>query len=64
MKLKTLFITVLLILLVIIMMQNTQIVTVTLLFWDVSMSRIVLIFLALLFGFVLGYFVGRLKKRR
>ena len=37
--------------------QNIQVVTVSFLFWEISMSRAVLIFFALLTGFVIGWFL-------
>jgi uncharacterized integral membrane protein len=43
------------VLLLIILIQNTQTVTLRLLFWKVSMSRIVLMPLTLLLGFAAGY---------
>jgi lipopolysaccharide assembly protein A len=35
--------------------QNTDVVTVSFLFWEISMSRAVLIFFSLLIGFVMGW---------
>jgi len=52
------------ILAIIIMLQNTQIVTVTLLFWKINLSKIVLIVIALLVGFVMGYLVNSLKASK
>ncbi|UCE19359.1 MAG: LapA family protein [Gemmatimonadota bacterium] len=63
MKGKTLVIAVVLILFLIVLVQNTQIVTVKLFFWDMSMSRIILIFLAMLIGFVVGYFLQKLRHK-
>jgi uncharacterized integral membrane protein len=37
--------------------QNIQVVTVSFLFWEISMSRAVLIFFALLIGFIIGWFL-------
>lgn len=39
----------------IVMLQNTQTVTLRLLFWQIVLPQIVLIFLVLLIGFLLGY---------
>lgn len=47
-------------LLVIILVQNTQVVSVQFLFWNISMSRIILILFVFLIGFGSGYLV---KKR-
>ena len=38
--------------------QNIQVVTVSFLFWEMSMSRAVLIFFALLIGFIIGWFLN------
>jgi len=43
----------------IILLQNTQVVSMRFLFWQLSMSRIILFPLILLIGFVVGFFVGR-----
>lgn len=43
----------------IILLQNTQVASLRLLFWEISMSRIILFPLVLLIGFVIGFFVGR-----
>jgi len=37
--------------------QNIQVVTVSFLFWEVSMSRAVLLFFSLLIGFIIGWFL-------
>jgi len=50
--------------LMILLLQNTQVVTVRLFFWQVSMSQIILISLTLLIGFVIGFiFTTVLSKR-
>jgi uncharacterized integral membrane protein len=46
-------------LLIVILLQNTQIVTVKLFFWEVSMSRIILLPLVLVIGFVAGFIVAK-----
>lgn len=38
--------------------QNIQVVTVSFLFWEVSMSRAVLLFFSLLIGFIIGWFLN------
>ncbi|MDH3283815.1 MAG: lipopolysaccharide assembly protein LapA domain-containing protein [Acidobacteriota bacterium] len=43
--------------------QNTEVVSVRFLLWDVSMSRVVLIVLTLLVGAVIGYVLARLRPR-
>ena len=46
-------------LLFIILLQNTQVVSMRLLFWEIGMSRIILFPLVMLIGFAIGFFVGR-----
>jgi len=59
MKPKTVIIFILAGLFFIILLQNTQVVSLRLLFWSISMSRIILLPLLILIGFILGFFVGR-----
>lgn len=40
------------------LLQNIAAVSVSFLFWDISMSRAVLIFFSLLIGFVIGWFLN------
>ncbi|UCH12455.1 MAG: LapA family protein [Candidatus Omnitrophota bacterium] len=47
------------VLLLIILLQNTQVVSVRFLFWKLSMSRIILLPLFMLIGFIIGFFVGK-----
>ena len=51
-------------LLLILVIQNSEVVTVTLLFWDFDMSRVILILLATMTGFIGGYLVARLTATR
>lgn len=60
MKPKTVIILVLLLLSLVILVQNTQVVTIRVLFWHMSMSRILLIPLLIIIGFVIGYLVAKL----
>ncbi len=53
-KARVAFVLILTVLMVIIAFQNTEIVTIQLLFWSLTLSRI----LVLLFTFVLGAFAG------
>ena len=48
------------VLFLIILLQNTDVVTLRVLFWDVSMSQVILIPLVLTIGFVLGFVVAKL----
>ncbi|RKY32982.1 MAG: DUF1049 domain-containing protein [Candidatus Omnitrophota bacterium] len=43
----------------IILLQNIQVASLKLLFWEISMSRIILFPLLMLAGFIIGFFVGR-----
>ena len=47
-------------LVLIIILQNTEVVSVHLLFWEFQMSRVILILLAAFAGFVSGYLLGRM----
>ena len=38
--------------------QNIQVVTVSFLFWEISMSRAILLFFSLLIGFIIGWFLN------
>jgi uncharacterized integral membrane protein len=49
---------------VIVLLQNTDVVTLRVLFWDVSMSQIILIPLVLVIGFVLGFVAAKLLAAR
>ena len=64
MKPKTFVIIACTVLVLIIMMQNTMAVTVRVLFWQIVLPQILLIFLAALAGLLIGYLLGTLKKSR
>jgi uncharacterized integral membrane protein len=64
MKAKILFVIVLLALLLIVLIQNTQVVIFRLFFWSISMSQVILVPLAVLLGFLFGYFIGRTERGR
>ena len=59
MKTKTIIILVLIALFVIILIQNTQVVTLRLFFWKLGMSQIILIPLIMAIGFVVGFIVSK-----
>ena len=50
------------------LVQNIEVVTVSFLFWEMSMSRAVLLFLSLLIGFIIGWlahsFLSYRKNKR
>ena len=43
----------------IIVLQNTQVVDISILFWRLSMSRIILLLFSLVVGFVIGFYIRR-----
>ena len=51
-----------LVILVIFTLQNSEVVTVRFLFWTVEMSRVILILVLLLTGFVSGYITRSIQK--
>lgn len=64
MKPKTIIFIILAIVFLIFLLQNTQIVTVQFLFWNFTMSRIILIALILLVGLILGFIIAEVRRRR
>jgi len=63
-NLKIAFITVFTVLVIIFTVQNTQVVEVKFLMWDVSMSRSILVIGLLLIGFILGRITRMSKKHK
>jgi uncharacterized integral membrane protein len=59
---KTITLLTLGILALVMILQNTAVVTVRLLFWKVQMSQIILLPVMLLIGFGAGFFVARRKR--
>ena len=57
MKAKTIIILALILLVLIILIQNTQVVEFGLLFWKIAMSKILMLFLALVVGALAGFLV-------
>ena len=68
MRPKFIAVLVLIALFLIILIQNTQVVTLRLFFWKVGMSQIILIPLTMAIGFVVGFVVskvtGNQRKRK
>lgn len=64
MKPKMIVVVVLLVLFLIILFQNTDVVTLRLLFWRISMSQILYTFLIVLIGFIAGYLVAQIGRGR
>jgi uncharacterized integral membrane protein len=54
---------VVLVLAIIVIVQNTQVVTFRFLFWQVSMSQILQLLLTLIVGFVLGFLIRPLLRK-
>jgi uncharacterized integral membrane protein len=63
-KPKTILWFVIVVLILIIFFQNTQVVSFRIFFWKISMSQIILIPLAMIIGLVLGYVIGKLTGNR
>ena len=63
MKPKSIGLLVVIILFLIFLIQNTQVVTLRLYFWKISMHQIILIPLCILIGALLGYFGPALFKK-
>ena len=57
MNFKITLVVILVCLALIFLAQNIQVVTVSFLFWEISMSRAVLLFFSLLIGFIIGWFL-------
>ena len=64
MKTKILIVAVLLALIIILLVQNTQEVVFRVYFWKISMSQVILVPLAVLVGFLFGYFVAKLGREK
>jgi len=56
---KKILIIILAVLGIVIIIQNAYVVDLSILFWKVSVSQIILLPLLILLGFVIGYFVGK-----
>jgi uncharacterized integral membrane protein len=64
MKPKLIVSLVVVVLFLIFLFQNTQVVTLRLYFWSISMSQIILIPLTLILGFAAGYIVAKTAGKR
>ena len=64
MRARAVAILVLLLLSLVVVAQNTEVVSVRLLFWDLRMSRIILLALSLALGVIVGFLLGRPWRRR
>lgn len=57
---KILLIIIMLSLFLIVTLQNTEVSTFKILFWQVDMSRIIFIYLSVIVGFITGYIVAKI----
>ncbi len=64
MNIKTILILIIVLLALFIFLQNTQIVSLQLLFWKISMSRIIFMSFLIVVGFALGILAGGLLRKR
>ena len=64
MRIKAIILTVLILLFLIVLLQNTKSVTFQLLFWKISASLIVLLILMLVLGFLIGFILAKLFRRK
>ncbi|MBN1165435.1 MAG: DUF1049 domain-containing protein [Candidatus Krumholzibacteriota bacterium] len=64
MKAKTIAVIVLIVLAIILILQNTGVVEYSVLFWKISMSRIIWLILILLVGFISGYLVAMQRGQK
>jgi len=63
-RVRTVAILALLLLSLVVILQNTEVVSVRLLFWDLVMSRIILLALSLAVGVIVGFLLGRPWRKR
>lgn len=64
MKAKNIIIIILVIVALILIAQNTRIVPLQLLFWQIWMSQIVLVILMLAIGFAIGFILAKMSKKK
>ena len=63
MKPKVILALIILALAAVLLIQNTQVVTYRLYFWSVSVSQIILLPLAVLLGFIVGFLLAKMTGR-
>ncbi len=64
MKVKTVIILFLLFLFLIILLQNTEVVNFRIYFWELSMSRIILLPAVLIIGFIIGFIYAKIHRKK
>ena len=62
MKIKTYLILTILLLVIIVFVQNTEVVDFKIYFWEISISRIILLPALLVIGFVVGYITAKIHR--
>ena len=62
MKAQTIVVLVIIGLFLIVLIQNTQVVTLRLLFWKLEIAQIILVPLTMVIGFILGYLVAKVTS--
>jgi len=63
-RVRTVAILVLALLSLVVIVQNTEVVSVRILFWDLVMSRIILLALSMAVGVIIGFLLGRPWRKR
>jgi len=63
-RVRTVAILVLSLLSLVVIVQNTEVVSVRILFWDLTMSRIILLALSIAVGVIIGFLLGRPWRKR
>ncbi len=64
MKVKIFLVLVLVVLLGALFVQNTQVVTYRVYFWTISMSQMILVPIVAAVGFLIGYVLGTLRRKK
>ena len=60
-KTKWILVAVLAVIIFVVLIQNTEVVSIQFLFWTLTMSRILMILFLVLLGLVTGYVLGRMQ---
>jgi uncharacterized integral membrane protein len=63
MKWKVILVLVILALIIVLLIQNTQVVTFSIYFWKISISQVILVPIILLIGILLGVLLIRSKQK-
>ena len=62
-KIKTILFLILIVVFIIVVLQNTQTVTLRFLFWQIHASRIILLPMFAVVGFIAGYIVAKMTRK-